>query len=150
MNFLGEQQWLVFALIFFGVIAYVALIRWRDRVWIHRQYGLDNARMMSFGVNYYGLASETSRRKPSSGFLLLLPDRIVYRSRFRRKTIEITGDRIVAVSHGTSHGGVKLHQPVIKIAFQTKDDTRDAAAFKVPYPVQWMGAIKAGFIEIKQ
>lgn len=149
MTFLGGQQWLLFALLFFGAIGYVAFIRWRDRVWIDRNYGLDNARMMSFGVNYFGLASETSRLRTSSGLLLLLSDRLVYRSRFRRITLEINGANIIGISHSTSHGGVKLHQPTMQIAFKTPENTRDAAAFKVPYPVQWMTAIKAGFLEGK-
>jgi len=149
MTFFVEQQWFLFALIFFGAIGYVAFIRWRDRVWIDRKYGLDAAKMMSFGVSYFGLASDTGRRRPSSGFLLLLADRLVYRSRFKRVNLELTGDRITGISHGTSHGGVKLHQPVIKIAFQTSDNKPDAVAFKVPYPTQWMAAIRTGFIDKK-
>ena len=149
MTFFGEQQWFFFALIFFGAIGYIALIRWRDRIWIDRQYGIHLAKMMSFGVSYFGLASETGKRRHSSGFLLLLPDRLVYRSRFKRVKLEIIGDRITGISHGTSHGGVKLHQPVIQIAFQTSDNKRDAVAFKVPYPTQWMAAIRTGFIDSK-
>ena len=149
MTFFGGQQWFLFGLIFFGAIGYVALIRWRDRVWIDRNYGLHRAKMMSFGVSYFGLASETGRRRHSSGFLVLLPDRIVYRSRFKRVKIEIISDQITGISHGTSHGGVKLHQPVIQIAFRTSDNKRDAVAFKVPYPVQWMAAIRTGFIDGK-
>lgn len=149
MTFLGEQQWFLFALIFFGAIGYIALIRWRDRVWIDRQYGLHTAKMMSFGVSYFGLASDPGRRRHSSGFLILLPDRLVFRSRFKQVNIEVIGDQITGISHGNSHGGVKLHQPVIKIAFQTSENKRDAVAFKVPYPAQWMTAIKTGFIDSK-
>jgi hypothetical protein len=147
MHFFAEHQWLLFGAVFFGVIAYVAWIRRCDRLWIDRRYGLHNSRMMSFGVNYFGLASETAKRRSSSGFLLLLPDRLVYRSRFGKQPLEIPGDRISAVSHGTTLGGVKLHQPIIKIKFRTSGDGHDTAGFKVPYPPQWMAAIRAGFID---
>lgn len=146
MSILGEQQWIIFAMIFFGVIGYVAWIRWRDRLWIDRNYGLDAAKMMSFGVNYFGLASNPLKRKPRSGFLLLLSDRLVYRGRLANAPLEIDGSRIIQVSHGTTHGGVNLHQPVIKVVFETNEGKKDAAAFKVPYPLQWMSAIKSGFL----
>ena len=149
MTMSDGQQWFLFGLLFFGAIGYVAFIRWRDRVWIDRNYGLENAKMMSFGVNYFGLASESSKLRTSSGLLLLLSDRLVYRSRFRHITLEINGDHIIGISHGTSHGGVKLHQPAMQIAFRTAEHERDAAAFKVPYPVQWMKAIQAGFLDGK-
>jgi hypothetical protein len=147
MLFHGEQQWVIFALIFFGVIGYVAWIRWRDRLWIDRNYGLNTAKMMSFGVNYFGLASNPFKRKTRSGFLLLLPDRLVYRGRLVKTPLEIDGSRIIQVDHGTTLGGVRLHQPVIKVVFETDEGTKDAAAFKVPYPLQWMSAIKNSFLK---
>ena len=33
-DFLIKQQWMIIALVFFGIIAYIAWVRWRDRKWI--------------------------------------------------------------------------------------------------------------------
>jgi hypothetical protein len=148
MNLFGDHQWLLIALVFFGVMGYVVWIRWRDRLWIDRKYGLGTARIMSFGVNYFGSTRQPVTRRPSSGFLLLLPDRLVYRSRLGKQLIEIQGDRITDVTHGNSVGGVKLHQSVVKIAFEDPGEGRAAVtvAFKVPYPPQWIAAIRTSFI----
>jgi hypothetical protein len=150
MPIFADQQWLLIALVFFGVMGYVVWIRWRDRLWIDRRYGLSEARVMSFGVNYYGLASQPSVRRPSSGFLLMLPDRLVYRSRIAKQLVEIPGEQIFHITHGTSHGGVALHQSVVIIAFTDRDGAKDAVAFKVPYPPQWIAAIQANFIGARE
>lgn len=146
MNLVADQQWLLIALVFFGVIGYVVWIRWRDRLWIDRHYGLETARIMSFGVNYFGLTGRPISRRPSSGFLLLLPDRLVYRSRLAKQVIDIPGDRIAHVTHGNTLGGVELHQSVVIVTFDDPQKGRQEAAFKVPYPPQWIAAIRAGFI----
>ena len=146
MNLFADQQWLLIALAFFGVMGYVVWIRWRDRLWIDRQYGLDRVRIMSFGVNYFGTASRPVTRRPSSGFLLLLPDRLVYRSRLAKQQVEILGDQITHVTHGNSVGGVELHQSVVKIKIEDPNKGRETIAFRVPYPPQWIAAIRASFI----
>jgi hypothetical protein len=146
MNLFADQQWLLIALAFFGVMGYVVWIRWRDRLWIDRQYGLDRVRIMSFGVNYFGTASRPVTRRPSSGFLLLLPDRLVYRSRLAKQQVEILGDQITHVTHGKSIGGVELHQSVVKIKIEDPNKGRETIAFRVPYPPQWIAAIRASFI----
>lgn len=146
MNLFADQEWLLIALVFFGVMGYVVWIRWRDRIWIERHYGLKTARIMSFGVNYFGTRSRPATRRPSSGFLLLLPDRLVYRSRLAKQLIEIPGDQISHVTHGNSLGGVELHQSVVKITFDDPDKGMEAVAFRVPYPPQWIAAIRASFV----
>ena len=37
-NFLIKQQWMFIALVFFGIIAYIAWVRWRDRRWIEGSF----------------------------------------------------------------------------------------------------------------
>ncbi|MEJ2101513.1 MAG: hypothetical protein P8X68_16270 [Desulfobacterales bacterium] len=54
MEFLGSQQWLLIAVIFFGIIGYIALMRWRDRKWIEERFGSRPVLAMSFGVNFFG------------------------------------------------------------------------------------------------
>ena len=34
LDIIKHQQWIVIALVFFGILAYIAIIRWRDRKWI--------------------------------------------------------------------------------------------------------------------
>ena len=142
MNFFGNQQWVIIALVFFGFLAYVAWVRRRDHRWIENRFGKDRVRAMSFGINYFGRATEPGTPRRSSGFLLLLPDRLFYRSRVAGMELDIPAHRIVDVTHDRRHKGVELHQSVIRVDFRTEDGQPDSAAFKVPYPPQWIQAIQ--------
>jgi hypothetical protein len=146
-NFYANQGWLFIAFIFFGIIGYIAFIRWRDRNWIEKRFGDQKILAMSFGVNYFGRASEPGKPRKSSGFLLLLQDQIFYRSRTARLELSIDGDNIVRVYPDNSIKGYNLHQSVVKIDFINENDDRDAAAFKVPYPPQWVQAIENNFLK---
>jgi len=141
-EFYKNQQWIVIALLFFGMLAYIAIIRWRDRKWIDQRFGNQNLRAMSFGVNYFGAATEPGKPRRSSGFLLLLPDSLFYRSRVKKIELEIPGSRIARVYHDRSHKGVDLHMSLVKIDFFNSVNQKDTAAFKVPYPPQWINAIE--------
>ncbi len=143
----ANQQWIAIAIIFFGIIAYIAYVRRRERKWIEDRFGLDKALSMSFGVNYFGRASETGSPRKSNGFLLLLPDRLFYRSRTSRIELEIPGNKIARVYPGSSIKGVDLHQSVMKVDFINTEDDRDSAAFRVPYPPQWIRMIENTFSE---
>jgi hypothetical protein len=142
MSLFGNNGWLIIALAFFGIILYISLVRWRDRKWIKDRFGDRKILAMSFGVNYFGKATESGRPRKSSGFLLLLSDRVFYRSRLRGLEVDIPGDRIVSVYHDRSHKGVDLHQSVVKLDFYTQENGKDSVAFKVPYPPQWIQAIE--------
>jgi hypothetical protein len=139
---LKHQQWLIIAVVSFGIIAYIAWVRWRDRRWIDHRFGEKNVRAMSFGVNFFGCKSEPGKPRRSSGFLLLLSDRLFYRSRLKKIELEIPTARIARVYPDRHHKGVDLHQSVVKIDFMNDADQRDSAAFKVPYPPQWIRAIE--------
>ena len=149
MHFLGEQQWLIIAVLFFGIIGYIALMRWRDRKWIEARFGSRAILAMSFGVNFFGRACEPGKPRRSSGFLLLLSDRLFYRSRVKKIELEIPGARIARVYHDRTHKGVDLHQSLVKIDFLNDQNQKDTAAFKVPYPPQWMQAIENAFLKKK-
>jgi len=149
MDFLGEQQWLIIAVLFFGIIGYIALMRWRDRKWIEARFGSRTILAMSFGVNFFGSASEPGKPRRSSGFLLLLSDRLFYRSRVKKIELEIPGARIARVYHDRTHKGVDLHQSLVKIDFLNDHNQKDTAAFKVPYPPQWMQAIDNALLKKK-
>ena len=141
-DLLKTQQWLIIAVVFFGIMAYIAWIRWRDRKWIDERFGGHKIIAMSFGVNYFGSASEPGAPRKSSGFLLLLPDRIFYRSRLKKLELEIRAKDIARVYHDKTHKGVNLHQSLVKIDFINDNNEKDTAAFKVPYPPQWINAIE--------
>ena len=142
LDIIKHQQWIVIALVFFGILAYMAIIRWRDRKWIEERFGNQKLRAMSFGVNYFGRATEPGKPRRSSGFLLLLPDRLFYRSRLKKIELEIPGSRIARVYHESAHKGVDLNMSLVKIDFINAEDQRDTVAFKVPYPPQWIQAIE--------
>jgi len=147
LDILEHQQWIVIALAFFGILAYIAIIRWRDRKWIDERFGSQNLRAMSFGVNYFGTATEPGKPRRSSGFLLLLPDRLFYRSRMKKIELEIPAGRIARVYHDRSHKGVDLHMSLVKIDFLNAGNQKDTAAFKVPYPPQWINAIETNLLK---
>jgi len=142
LDILKHQQWIVIALAFFGIMTYIAIIRWRDRKWIDARFGNQNLQAISFGVNYFGRATEPGKPRRSSGFLLLLPGSLFYRSRVKKIELEIPGSRIARVYHDRTHKGVDLHVSLVKIDFLNAQDQKDTAAFKVPYPPQWIHAIE--------
>ena len=147
VEFFNNQQWIFIALVFFGIIAYIAWVRWRDRKWIEERFGSHKILAMSFGVNYFGQASQPGSPSKSSGFLLLLPDRLFYRSRLKKVELEIHASSIARVYHDRSHKGVDLHQSLVKIDFINSRKEKDTVAFKVPYPPQWMQAIENTLIK---
>jgi hypothetical protein len=147
MDFLGQQQWVIIAVVFFGIIGYIAWIRWRDRKWIDERFGSRSILAMSFGVNFFGRATEPGKPLRSSGFLLLLSDQLFYRSRVKKIELEIPAARITRVYHDRTHKGVDLHQSLVKIDFLNDQNQKDTAAFKVPYPPQWMQAIENSLIK---
>ncbi len=117
VEFYKNQQWILIALVFFGIIAYIAWVRWRDRRWIEERFGSQKILAMSFGINYFGRATEPGSPRRSSGFLLLLSDRLFYRSRIKKIELEIPASRISKVYHDRSHKGIDLHQSPVKIDF---------------------------------
>ncbi len=147
VEILKQQQWLIIAVVFFGIMAYIAWVRWQDRRWIDRRFGTDNVMAISFGVNFFGSATDPGKPRKSSGFLLLLPDRLFYRSRIKKLELEIPAAQIARVYHDRSHKGVNLHQSLVKIDFINTRNERDTAAFKVPYPPQWINAIENNLVK---
>ena len=141
-EFFANQQWLIIAIVFFGIIGYIAWVRWQDRKWIDKRFGSHKVLAISFGVNFFGCATEPGKPRKSSGFLLLLSDRLFYRSRLKKIELQIPSSSIARVYHDRSHKGTNLHQSLVKINFINEQNEKDTAAFKVPYPPQWIQAIE--------
>jgi len=138
----GNQQWPVIALAFFAILAYIAWNRWQERRRIDKRFGLENVLAMSFGVSYYGKAANPGPPRRKSGFFLLLPNGIFFSSQRSKSEIEIPFRRIRRVYHGSTLKGVDLHQSVVKIDFVNHRQQKDTAAFKMPYPPQWIQMIE--------
>jgi hypothetical protein len=51
------------------------------------------------------------------------------------------------VYHDRSHKGTNLHQSLVKINFINDQNEKDTAAFKVPYPPQWINAIENSLLK---
>ena len=146
-EYFANQQWIIIALVFFGIMAYIAWIRWQDRKWIEARFGGHKIIVMSFGINYFGRATEPGAPRKSSGFLLLLHDRLFFRSRLKKLELEIPAASIARVYHDRTHKGVNLHQSLVKIDFINRENQKDTAAFKVPYPPQWINAIQHNLLK---
>ncbi|MDM8540875.1 hypothetical protein QUF90_07285 [Desulfococcaceae bacterium HSG9] len=140
-NIFGNQHWPLIALAFFGFLAYIAWNRWQDRRQIEKRFGLDNVLAMSFGVYYYGNATDPGPPRRISGFFLLLPGCVYFCSRRAKLEIEIPFKCIDRVYHGSTLKDVDLHQSVVKIDFLNRQQHKDTAAFKMPYPPQWIQMI---------
>ncbi len=139
-SFLSEQ-WMFIAFIFFGVIGYISWIRWRDHHWIESRFQKKDVIAMSFGVSYFGRSSEPGKPERSGGFLVLLKDRLFFYSRWSKREIDIPGSAITRIYPDSAHKGVDLHQSILKVDFLIENGKTDSAAFRVPYPPQWVNAI---------
>ena len=141
----GNQQWMIIGLIFFGIFFYIAWARKRDRNWIEQNFRKEQIRALSFGINYFGKSSDPGKIKTVRGLLLLLSDRLIFRSRNGKVEVEIPGSKVTKIYHGTTHKGMDVKTSLMKIAFDIGAEEDDYASFKVPYPPQWMQAIDNAF-----
>jgi hypothetical protein len=139
----GNNNWLIIAIVF-GIIFYVSWRRYKDKKWINKRFGANQILAMSFGIIFFTINSRGSIIK-NNGFLLLLSDRLFFKSRSSKIELEILKENIKNIYHSAAHKGIDINQSVINIDFLTKDKKTDSAAFKVPYPPQWLGAIKSAF-----
>jgi hypothetical protein len=140
-NFFFTQQWFIL-LLGFGILAFFVWRRWRDLRWIKTHFANQQAVVQSFGVQYFGRATEPGEPRRHPGFLLLFPDKLFFRSPTANMNLTIPVFTIRRVYHATSHKGVDLHRSLMMLDFLTKHGQEDTVAFAVPYPPQWMQAIE--------
>ena len=145
----SNPNWLIFALIFLGVIFYLAYVRQRESKRITDKFDKSEIIITSFGVNYYGLESEPGGPLRSAGALVLLKDGIYYRARYAKRELHIPGSAITYIGVTNGHKGKDLHQTVVVLQFLSQDGREDKAAFRMPYPAQWVAAIKSNLLEKK-
>ncbi len=144
---LTNPNYLIFALLFIGVIFYLAFMRQRESSRITRKFGQEEIVITSFGVNYYGLESEPGGPLRSAGALVLLREGLYYRARFTSRELFIPGSAITYIGVSGTHKGKALHQQVVVIQFLNPEGREERAAFRMPYPAQWVAAIKANLLE---
>jgi hypothetical protein len=143
---ISNPNWLVFALLFLAIIFYLAYMRQRETRRVLSRFAKDEIIITSFGVNYYGLDSEPGAPLRSSGALVLVKGGVYYRARFANREVFIPGPSITYIGVSNQHKGKDLHQNVVVIQFLNTEGREDKAAFRIPYPGQWVGAIKANLI----
>ncbi len=145
----ANPNYLIFALLFLGVIFYLAYMRQRETKRIADKFDKNDIIITSFGVNYYGLESEPGGPLRSAGALVLLKNGIYYRARFAKRELFIPGSSITYIGVTDVHKGKALHQPVAVIRFLNQVGKEEKAAFRVPYPAQWLEAIKKNLLNGK-
>ena len=144
-----NPNWLIFALLFLGIIFYLAYMRQRETKRITDKFDRDEIIITSFGVNYYGLESEPGGPLRSAGVLALLKHGIYYRARYAKRELYIPGSVITYIGVTNVHKGKDLHQSVVVLQFLSQVGKEEKAAFRIPYPGQWVSAIKSNLLEKK-
>jgi hypothetical protein len=145
----SNPNWLIFAVLFILVMFYLVYMRQRESKRIADKFDKNEIIITSFGVNYYGLESEPGGPLRSAGVLVLLKDGIYYRARFSKRELMIRGTSIAYIGVTNTHKGKDLHQTVVVLQFLNPDGKEEKAAFRIPYPAQWVAAIKSNLLDEK-
>jgi len=138
--------------LFFSVVFYFSWMRRKDKKWVRQGFAADEILAISFGtIRFRGRPSKKKVRK-QKGFLILVPHALIFKpgaSMFqddiKKPAFEILKKDARRVYHSASHKGRDLNQSVINIDFINARGDMDSAAFKVPYPPQWLAAIDKCF-----
>jgi hypothetical protein len=146
---ISNPHWLIFALTFLGIIFYLAYMRQRESKRITEKFDKNDIIITSFGVNYYGLESEPGGPLRSAGALVLLKSGIWYRARYAKRELFIPGSAITYIGVTNIHKGKDLHQTVVVLQFLNQEGKEEKAAFRIPYPAQWVSAIKSNLLDNK-
>lgn len=151
MNYfdLNNSSWLVIAIIFSGVIFYLVYIRSMESRRVEQKFGKDEIIISSFGVNYFGRESEPGRPLRSSGVLVLVKKGLYYRARWRKQELFILGSTITYIGVSDVFKEKSLYQHAVIISFLNEQGKDDKAAFRIPYPAQWINAIKFNLLNKK-
>ena len=140
-----EAGWIPIFFVAGVIIAGMAWKRRLDLKWIKKRFGPDLVIVSSFGACCFGLESDPGPLRPKKGVLLLMAGRLFFGNPRSGLELDIPGDRIMRVSHGVRHKNKELGHSVIIVDFLDAQGKVDRAAFKVPYPPQWIKAIGTAF-----
>jgi hypothetical protein len=143
----SNPNWLIFAVLFIFIMFYLVYMRQRETKRIADKFDQNEIVITSFGVNYYGLESEPGGPLRSAGALVLLKNGIYYRARYAKRELYIPGSAITYIGVTNVHKGKDLHQSVVVLQFLSEEGREDKAAFRMPYPAQWVAAIKSNLLD---
>lgn len=118
---------------------------------VHNKFSSDSILLTAFGVNYFGLSSEPGKPLRSAGSLVLVREGLYYRARFLKREVFIPGENITSLEVVDYHKGVNLHQKALAVNFRNKEKgSPDRAVLRIPYPNNWITAIRGVFILPKE
>ena len=148
-----SESMMILAL-FFSILFYFSWMRRKDRKWIEQCFGSDEILAISFGAIRFQRRPLKSDAKKQKGCLILLshglvfkPNASIFQSGVEKQVFEILKEDAQTARHSASHKGCDLNQSVINVDFLNAAGGMDSAAFKVPYPPQWLGAIEKCFFK---
>jgi len=142
----GSGGWVFLAVIFFGLIFFLVVMRRIEARRIEKKFNLERVVLTSYGVNYFGLKSEKGGPARSSGALVLLNNGLYYRARLSRRELFIPAGAITSLRIVDSHKGKPLYQHAVSIVFLNNRGEEDSAVFRMPFPGQWLEAIKMNLL----
>lgn len=123
----------------------VVLFRWffqRDMKRVRMQFKKDDIVIASYGVRFYGLASESGGLLNSGGQMILLKKGLYYKGRFDNRELFIPKENIISIAVTDFHKGEPTIGKCLAFYFTNSNNETDRAAFELPYPKQWVDAIK--------
>ena len=142
-----NKSWLIFAVIFIGIVVFMAIIRRIETNRIMTKFDKDDFLLLSFAVNYFGRESEPGRLVRSSGALVLTKTELYYRARYRTNELTIEGTSIAEIDVTDVFKGKPLNQQAIAIYYINEFGNRDKAVFRIPHSVKWVNLINSRFIK---
>lgn len=142
-------SWILFAVLFLGAVAFLAIMRQVEIRRINTRYTESDIILLSFGVNYFGCESEPGGIKRSSGALTLTKSELYYRARYSQKELQITGTAMAQIDITDQHKGKPLNQQAIAIYFINEEGDKDKAVFRIPHPAKWVNLMNSMFIKEK-
>lgn len=145
-NFATDNVYIIGLLIIVFVF-FLAGIRFMETRRIEKKFPKDRIVISSFGVNYFGLASEPGPPRRSTGALVLLKDGMYYRARYLKLELFIPGGALIKVDVVDAHKGKLLYQKMLGFTFVNETKKLDVAAFRMPHPSQWWTAVETLFLK---
>ncbi len=138
--------WGLLAFFFFGGVSLLVFMRRVESKRVENRFEKERVLITSFGVNYFGLTSEAGGPARSAGTLVLLKDGIYYRARFSRRELFIPCNAITSIGVVETHKGRPLYQKAVSIGFVDSEGREVSAAFRIPFPDQWISAIRGSLL----
>lgn len=144
----SNLSWILFAVLFLGAVAFLAIIRQIEIRRIYQKFNEEDIILLSFGVNFLGCESDPGRRlRKSSGALALTKTELYYRARYRNEDLTIEGKSFAQIDITDTFKGKPLHQHAIAIFFINEEGSKDKAVFRIPHPAKWVNLMNSMFVK---